>query len=195
MEASVSRNLTIEASVLKDLKAIVGEENVTSGPEPMAPHTKPGNLVQNLLKVCPGSTEDVQAIVNIARLNHIAIITSNDRYLMPEDLDKEGIFLDFSRMNTIEKVDERNLIAHIERGVTWEQLNEEFKLEKFSIYDEKNKIDLSDITTKMRQDPEFTRQNVNFIQVLDKLYVSPLSEMLRLSEKHHDQEKNKEIQP
>ena len=36
MEASVSKKLSIDASVLNDIKTIVGEDNVTIGPEAMA---------------------------------------------------------------------------------------------------------------------------------------------------------------
>ena len=49
------------------------------------------------------------------------------RFIPKEDLEKEGILLDFSRMDQIERIDGPNLIAHVQRGVTWEQLNGELK--------------------------------------------------------------------
>ncbi len=67
-----------------------------------------------LIVVAPQSTRDVQAIVNLARENRVPVLTCNDRYLPPEDLDRQAILLDFSLMNRIERIDDRNLVAHIE---------------------------------------------------------------------------------
>ena len=80
-----------------------------------------------MVTVRPKNDEDLQGIVNLARDNQIPILTANDRYLLEEDLDKEGIFLDFERMNEIEIIDGYTLMAHVQRGVTWDQLNEALK--------------------------------------------------------------------
>ena len=63
--------------------------------------------------------------MNLAREMKVGIVTCTNRYALAEDLDREGIFIDFSRLNKIERIDTRNLVAHIERGVTWDQLNAE----------------------------------------------------------------------
>ncbi len=127
MEASVSNRQTLNESVIKGLEDIVGKDQIVSGQDAASPFLRPGCQAPGLVKVCPGTTEDVQAIVNLARSNNVAVVTCNDRYLLPEDLNREGILLDFSQMKTIEKIDDRNLTAHIERGVTWDQLNAELK--------------------------------------------------------------------
>jgi FAD/FMN-containing dehydrogenase len=117
----------MEEKVLNELKAIVGEENVLKGTAGTQRFLRPGWETPSLVTVRPQKDEELQKIVDLARDNQTGIITANDRYLLEEDLDKEGIFLDFERMNEIEVIDGYTLMAHVQRGVTWDQLNEALK--------------------------------------------------------------------
>jgi len=117
----------MEESLISSLKAIVGEESVRSGSDATKPFLRPGQDAPGLTVVSPESSEDVQAIVNLVRENKASIVTCNDLALLAEDLDRKGILMDFSRMNTIERLDNRNLVGHIQRGVTWDQLLTELK--------------------------------------------------------------------
>lgn len=117
----------MKQSVLEGLKAILGDEHVSSGPTAAKKFLRAGQLAPNVAVASPSCDEEVQGIVNLSRESRTPILTANDRYLLPEDLGKEGVFLDFSRMNRIEEIDVRNLIAHVQRGVTWEQLNARLK--------------------------------------------------------------------
>ncbi len=125
MEASTFVGPEVGKSAQDSLRDLVGAEHVTAGPDAAGPFLPPGAQAAGLVRVAPASTEDVQAIVNLARENKVAVITCNNSTLLPEDLGRNGILLDFSRMNRIERIDTRNLVAHVERGVTWEQLNAE----------------------------------------------------------------------
>ena len=117
----------MEEKVLSELQAIVGQENVIEGTTGTQRFLRPGWETPSLVTVRPKNDEDLQGIVNLARDNQIAILTANDRYLLEEDLEKAGIFLDFERMNEIEVIDGYTLMAHVQRGVTWDQLNEALK--------------------------------------------------------------------
>ena len=117
----------MEEKILKELKSIVGEENVSEGTDGTRRFLRPGWETPSLVSVRPKNDEELQGIVNLARDNQTAIVTANDRYLLEEDLGKEGIFLDFERMNEIEVIDGYTLMAHVQRGVTWDQLNEALK--------------------------------------------------------------------
>jgi FAD/FMN-containing dehydrogenase len=119
----------MNAKILDGLKTIVGEDFVSQGPDAVKKFLRPGREAPGLVVVSPSVDKDVQEIINLARENNVAIITKNDRYVLEEDLRKEGILLDFSRMNRIERIDARNLIVHVQRGVTWEQLIGELKKE------------------------------------------------------------------
>jgi len=111
------------AESLRDgLPRIAGPENVLKGPEAMAPYfsgrTDPGDLVA----VKPGGKEEVQEILRLASACGAPVHTLNDRHLRDLGEHPDGVVLDFSRMTEIEKVDKRNLLAHIQRGVTFEGL-------------------------------------------------------------------------
>ena len=117
----------MEPKRLERLESIVGGENVSVGPRAAEKFLRPAQEAPNLVVVSPSDDGEVQKIVDLAREHRIAIVTVNDRFLLEEDLEKEGILLDFSRMDKIERIDLPNLIAHVQRGVTWDQLNAELK--------------------------------------------------------------------
>ena len=117
----------MEEKILTALKTIVGEEYVSEGTAGTRRFLRPGWETPSLVSVRAERDEEVQKIVDFARENQTGIITANDRYLLEEDLDKEGIFLDFERMNEIEIIDGYMLMAHVQRGVTWDQLNSALK--------------------------------------------------------------------
>jgi FAD/FMN-containing dehydrogenase len=106
----------------KTLAAIVGEDHLLQEPEKLAPYfTGPVKTV-GLVAVRPGRTEEVREVVRAAHARGIAVYTINDRHLRPETVDRPGILLDFGRMTAIEKLDKRNLLAHVQRGLTFEAL-------------------------------------------------------------------------
>lgn len=115
----------MDQKTLDLLQSIVGEQNVSTGPG--REFLRPGQEAPGLVVVSPSDDEEVQKIVDLAREQRIAIVTVNDSYMLEEDLDKEGILLDFSGMDKIERIDKPNLIAHVQRGVKWDQLHTELK--------------------------------------------------------------------
>jgi len=127
MEASLMEGETLGKPVLEGLQAILGAEHVGAGPEAASRFMRPGAQAPAWIRVSPDTTEQVQAVVNLARENKVSVLTCTDRYALAEDLERKGILIDFSRLSKIERIDTRNLVAHIERGVTWGQLNAELK--------------------------------------------------------------------
>ena len=79
----------------------------------------------------PKNVEDIQKILRVARDADLPVFTTYDTYFPKSVSSKEGILLDFKRMNKIERIDPKNLVAHVQRGVTFEQLEEE--LRKYNI--------------------------------------------------------------
>ena len=125
MEASIRKGHRMGKDVFEELQALVGEENVAVGPEAASDFLREGSKAPDWIRVSPCTTEQVQAIVNLAREMKVGIVTCTNRYALAEDLERKGILIDFSRLNKVERIDTRNLVAHIERGVTWDQLNAE----------------------------------------------------------------------
>ncbi len=84
-----------------------------------------GGRVNRVYLAKDGRVREAESLVELAREQGVSVLTCNDRYLLPEDIDRNAVLLDFSRMNRIERIDTLNLFAHVERGVTWEALNAE----------------------------------------------------------------------
>ena len=101
MEASVVNVENKDRPLADALKALVGGEHVATGPDAAAPFLPDGARAPDLIRVCPASTEEVQSLVNLAREKRVPILTCYERHLLPEDLDRSAILLDFSRMNRI----------------------------------------------------------------------------------------------
>ena len=109
----------------KTLAGIVGEEHVLERPDQLAGYfTEPADT-GDLVAVRPGSTEEVQEVVKLAAELGQPVYTLNDRHLRPVDIGQPGIVLDFCRMTAIEKLDVRNLLVHVQRGLTFEALKKE----------------------------------------------------------------------
>ncbi len=114
----------MQSAVIQALKTIVGGEHAADSPTRFL---RIGQEAPGLTMVSPGTVSEILELFTLARENGVDVITCNDLALLPEDLGRQGLLLDFSRMNAIERIDTRNLVAHVERGVTWDQLNAELK--------------------------------------------------------------------
>ncbi len=79
--------------------------------------------------IWPDNTEEVQEVVRIAATHHVPIIpfgagTSLEGHL---NAPRGGISLDFSRMNRILAINDRDLDATVEAGVSRKQLNDHLR--------------------------------------------------------------------
>ena len=129
MEVPTSSNEAVERPkgepLEKGLGRIVGEQHVLGKPDQLAKYfTEPGDT-GDLVAVQPGGTEEVQEVVKLANELGLPIYTLSDRHLRTSDVGRQGIILDFCRMTAIEKMDKRNLLVHVQRGLTFEALQKE----------------------------------------------------------------------
>ena len=116
---------------IKDqLKAIVGEANVLDSPEIIESYSKdhsiepPGKLT---CVVRPKNAHEIQKIIRLANTEKLAVVPCSSGIhfhgnVIPK---KGGLVLDLSGMNSIKEIDEENLLAHLEVGVTWDQFQTE----------------------------------------------------------------------
>ena len=109
----------------KRIADMVGGQHVLNSPEKLSRYFAGAVDTGGLVAVQPGSTEEVQVVVKIANELGLPIYTLSDRYLQTTDLGRQGIILDFCRMTAIEKLDERNLLAHVQRGLSFDALKRE----------------------------------------------------------------------
>ena len=123
--------MTHKEEVVKNLVALLGEENVVSSDEAIfasdavllrgfekAFGYKPEHLA--LAVAMPGSTEDVSKVLRYCNDNGIHVIartgmsSSEDQLLVTDD---NTIFLDGCRLNKIIKIDPENMVATVQCGV------------------------------------------------------------------------------
>lgn len=112
------------ARVQGSVAEIVGEDNVTRDPARLATCFAGQAEPSGLMAARPASVEEVQKIVEACYASSVPIFTTYDTYFPEEVASQEGILLDFERMNQIERIDSKNLCVHVQRGVTFEQLEE-----------------------------------------------------------------------
>ncbi len=72
--------------------------------------------------VSPQCDEEIQEVVRKAGQRNVPIYTFYTPCVNGDMPSGDGILLNFKRMNEIEKIDVQNLMAHVQRGVTFEQL-------------------------------------------------------------------------
>ncbi len=104
------------------LEGLVGAGHVFDTTETLQRYVQAGQDTSGLIAVQPTTHNEVQEIMNIAREHGVSIWTINDGKLPPSTYQRSGIVLDFSCMNAIEKLDKRNLLAHVQRGLTFSEL-------------------------------------------------------------------------
>jgi len=109
-----------------ELKAIVGEANVLDSPDIIASYSKDNSVEPPGKVTCvvrPKDAHEVQKIIKLANKRKLAVVPRSSGVhfhgnVIPK---KEGIVLDLSGLNSIKEIDEDNLVAHLEVGVTWDQ--------------------------------------------------------------------------
>ena len=119
----------LDQSIIEQLEALVGKENVLTGKVDLVAYSydATADLPRQTpdVVVLPTSTEKVQEIVRLARRNNIAIYprgagTNLSGGTVPL---KKGIVLSFQKMNQILDVDAANLTAVVQPGVVINALN------------------------------------------------------------------------
>jgi len=111
-------------SIDERLKHVVGDGDVLSD---ISPYFREPVTSSKLRVVFPHTAEDVQSILGLAVDLGLPIFTTSDTCFPKPILSEEGILVDFKKMNKIERVDPVNLMVHVQRGVTFEDLGEDLK--------------------------------------------------------------------
>jgi FAD/FMN-containing dehydrogenase len=119
-------------AIKKELTGIVGAEHVFDDAESLKPFSKDYSLSSPGMPgyvVKPESAVAIQSIVRLANKYKIPVVPCSSGIHFHGDTVpvQGGIVLDLRRMNRILTIDERNRMARVEPGVTWEQLQPELK--------------------------------------------------------------------
>lgn len=107
------------------LADIVGDDNVLAPPETSCRYFRGAPRDALPAAVLPGSRDELQDLVILARERGIKIFTVRSRYVPGSLAGREGVLVDLSRMDAVIDIDRRNLKARVQAGVTFERLSEE----------------------------------------------------------------------
>src|SRR4030042_2917046 len=117
-------------AIKEELTGIVGVKNVFTSAERLKPYSKDNSLSPPGMPgyvAKPKNAEQVQKIIKLANEKKLPVVPCSSGIHFHGDTIpvQGGIILDLSGMNKILAIDERNRMARIEAGVTWEQLQTE----------------------------------------------------------------------
>ncbi|MFB4162233.1 FAD-binding oxidoreductase [Alteribacillus sp. JSM 102045] len=124
-------SLTVD-HVFHDLKAFLKDHQVTMNETMREQHSHDESYHKSSLPdvvVFPDSADEVSGIVKVANEHHTPIIpyglgTSLEGHVIPND---HGITIDFSQMNKVLEVREKDFLVRVQPGITRSQLNKELK--------------------------------------------------------------------
>jgi len=113
---------------MKDqLVEIVGKDNVLDSPDAIARYGKDHSVERPGLFTCvvrPGKVAEAQKVIQLANEAKFAVVpqTSGVHFHGGAVPKQGGVVLDLSGMNRIVEIVDESMVAHIQVGVTWEQL-------------------------------------------------------------------------
>ena len=113
---------------IKDqLVEIVGKDNVLDSPDVIARYARDHSVERPGLFTCvvrPRTASETQKIIQLANEVKLAVVpqTSGVHFYGGAVPKEGGVVLDLSRMNRVVEVVEESMVAHLQVGVTWEQL-------------------------------------------------------------------------
>ena len=119
-------------NALAGLRALLGEGKVSTSSSVLEEHGRDENFPEIRPPIAVAyaeSREDVQAVLEWCRTQHIALIpfgagTSLEGSLVPADADTPILSLDLSRMNKVLSIQPENFLAVVQPGITRTALNE-----------------------------------------------------------------------
>jgi D-lactate dehydrogenase (cytochrome) len=122
----------MEKGLFNELRALLKHHQVSCNETILEQHGKDESYHQPKspdIVVFPESSQEVSAIVKVARRHHTPIIpfglgTSLEGHVIPYH---KGISIDFSQMNKILEIREKDFLVRVQPGVTRSQLNKELK--------------------------------------------------------------------
>jgi len=115
----------MKEEITQGLIRIVGAEQVIRDEDKLSAYFRGPVPQVPLVAVTPKNGDEVVDLVKYAGKEIVSLFTLEDAHFPRPFPESGGVIVDFKRMNAIERVDKRNLTAHIQRGVTWDQLGEE----------------------------------------------------------------------
>ena len=125
----MTRTHALPSEILSGFNDIVGAEHVITDPDELRYYSQDvyRSFETALAVIQPENVQQLRAAVSLCRENSLHVVARGggmsytDSYLHSAD---RGISIDMRRMNRIIDINTQDLIATVECGCTWQQLNE-----------------------------------------------------------------------
>ncbi len=114
----------IDQGLIEKISEIVGREHVLKGKNYLGKYFPRLQGEPQLVMVRPQDEFDLSELMILASEKKIPVYSVRREHMDSDLALKDGLLVDFSRMNEIKEIDRRNLMAHIFAGVTFEKLQE-----------------------------------------------------------------------
>ncbi len=111
--------------LLNEFVEIAGKENVRTDPGALEGYFKEKPTDIRLVLVTPEDQEMLSEVAALAYEKDIPMYTHRRGYLDKELAKVEGLLIDLKKIDKIIRVDQSNLLAFVQYGVTFERLKEE----------------------------------------------------------------------
>ncbi len=180
----------MEKELKKELERIVGKEGVVYERRRQK-ELLGGMPPKDSIVLLPSGHEEIAEILKMANSRKIPVRTTYYGSFDPKSLSEGGIFLLFTRMKKIENLDVKNLVAHIQRGVTFEELKEALKEHNQKILPPANVYSDSVVETYLMRSVQYAMNRYPDTQFTNLYAVLPSGDIYRtgshiLSEKIAD---------
>ena len=115
------------------LKGILGERYIPGKNAEAGRFFRKNSSSSDLAVAYPKTHDEVNIIIKNADETGIPVFTLYDKYLPQEISSKTGIIVDFREMNKIERLDRNNLMAHVQCGISFNELQKELNKHELKI--------------------------------------------------------------
>jgi FAD/FMN-containing dehydrogenase len=180
----------MDREIKKELEKVVGKEGIVSERKRQK-ELLGGTPSKDSFVLLPSSHEEISEILKIANSKRVPVRTTYYGRFDSKSLSDGGIFLLFSRMKKIENLDVKNLIAHVQRGVTFDELNAALKEHNQKILPPANAYTDSVVETYVMRSVQYAMNRYPDIQFSNLYAVLPSGDIYKtgshiLSEKIAD---------
>ena len=180
----------MERELKKELEKVVGKEGIVYERRKQK-ELLGGTPSRDSFVLLPSTHEEIAEILKIANSKRIPVRTTYYGRFDSKSLSEGGIFLLFSRMKKIENIDGKNLVAHVQRGVTFDELHTALKEHNQKILPPANACTNSVVETYVMRSVQYAMNRYPDIQFSNLYAVLPSGDIYKtgshiLSEKIAD---------
>ncbi len=115
------------------LKGLLGERYIAGNADEVSKFFRDSVSSPALAVAYPKTHDEVHEVVKASNDAGSAVFTNYGEYLPQEIAGNSGVIIDYKEMSEIERLDAKNLMAHIQCGMTFDNFQNELKKENLKV--------------------------------------------------------------